>query len=145
RHAGTDDVSAHHQDAGGAALPRLDQALTQYGQGSVLEGRQGGIERQQRRQVEVVLARGQGLDAQARAVEGGGRHGWSQGPKLGRTPSGSSNVSRSRNSLFAARIWWPGPSKRQSRKRKKRFFGMVGTLGPMWNRTAVCAGPSVWN
>ena len=55
RHAGPEDVGAHHQDAGGG-LRRFASTSPrgEDGQGGVLERRQRRVERQQRGEVEVV-------------------------------------------------------------------------------------------
>jgi hypothetical protein len=62
-------VGAHQENAVGAGAARLDQAPAEERDGLVLEGGQGRVEREHGRQVQVVRAVGEWLDAQARAVK----------------------------------------------------------------------------
>ena len=66
-------------------LPSFDQSPAEYRQCVVMKFRQRGVQRQDRRQVEVVLALGQRLDAETGAVEEWIWHGSILNPKFRNT------------------------------------------------------------
>jgi hypothetical protein len=67
-------MGAHHEDDAAVSLSRFSNPFSEDGNRRVLEGGQGGIERQDDRSIEIMHALSERLNVEAAAIKSGKWH-----------------------------------------------------------------------